>query len=795
MIKAVQKFIKNIRQTPLSPSVEETLRIIIAFVLFLFAVIAASYKDQPKRIAIPNIGQQAERTYVAEQNIDYIDPKETEEAFRQARHNVNPVLKIDVSVLEEDGDLRKKLDRYYEYIRSIIDNEELTPAQKSARLKYFEGIRISKANAEVLAEYFYHNHLDTKINNLIEYMYNHGLYDMKTAHLSLAKLTNGYTKVIIHNTAPDERRKNVPFSSLIIMTNIVLYDFIYEKTRPLRSDKILLLSDVLEHLISPNVYYDDVQTEKNRKSITRADVRKPIIIDKGHVIAYTGETITAETAAKLKAYKYYHEHWNINGLIGDFFIVALFFALTYFYFIYVHPHLLAKLKVFIMVCIVAVVMFTVIDVLYALSYSFDIINGLSWMVLLPMGVVGVLMYAACGFEVGLLSIVSVTIFGSFILMSEPADMLYPLFGGAAVVFLEQIIKKRSLFWLKAFIISGVYILLVTILGIFNRYSLEQFQLAYILGGLNGFFSVVFAFGMMPFFETVLNIITPHKLIELADLNLPLMRRLLLEAPGTYQHSVMVSNLAEAAAQAIDANSLLAKVAAYYHDIGKLKRPEYFIENQRDENAHDKFKPDKSSRLIKSHVAEGIVQARRLKLPIEIIDIIEQHHGTSMIMYFYTQALGKGRRLRKTHKKSDFQYNGPLPQTKEAAIVMLADNIEAIIRAMKKIDRDSLQSIVRKVIHIRINDGQLSDSPLTFRDVERIQRAFEHVLNGIFHTRIEYPDTNGNGRNGATETLQKHVTQKSSSHKNKKQSVKKHTTKHTTTKRTTVKQKQRTKKRK
>jgi putative nucleotidyltransferase with HDIG domain len=218
----------------------------------------------------------------------------------------------------------------------------------------------------------------------------------------------------------------------------------------------------------------------------------------------------------------------------------------------------------------------------------------------------------------------------------------------------------------------------------------------------------------------------------------LLKRLLTEAPGTYHHSIIVGNLAEAAADAVGGDSLLVRVGAYYHDIGKIKRPYFFIENQMTcDNPHDKIAPSLSTLILTSHVKDGVEMARELKLPQGIIDIIEQHHGSGLVSFFYHKALESDRP--ETVTEEEYRYEGPKPQTREAAIVMLADTVEAAVRSLNNRTPGRVEGLVRKIIKDKLNDGQLDESDLTFKDLNIIANSFVRILSGIFHSRVEYPD--------------------------------------------------------
>ena len=237
-------------------------------------------------------------------------------------------------------------------------------------------------------------------------------------------------------------------------------------------------------------------------------------------------------------------------------------------------------------------------------------------------------------------------------------------------------------------------------------------------------------------EAVFRLATPAKLLELSNPNQPILRRLMIEASGTYHHSIIVANLAEAAAETVGANPLLCRAGAYYHDIGKLKRPMYFKENQLGENPHEHTNPYISAAIVTAHTRDGVMLAQQYHLPQEIQDIIIEHHGDTPVMYFYHKALKQadGQAV----DIADFRYDGRRPQSKESAIIMLADTVEAAVRSMPDPTPKAIEEFIAKLVRGKIDDGQLNDAPLTLQDISKICRAFTTVLKGVFHERIEYP---------------------------------------------------------
>ena len=256
---------------------------------------------------------------------------------------------------------------------------------------------------------------------------------------------------------------------------------------------------------------------------------------------------------------------------------------------------------------------------------------------------------------------------------------------------------------------------------------------------NGFISAFLVIATLKVFEYLFGVLTNYSLLELADFNQPLLKRLVLEAPGTYHHSLIVSNLAEGAADAIGANALLTRVGAYYHDVGKLVKAEYFTENQMlGDNKHDDIEPTMSRLVISNHVIEGIELAKKHRLNPAIIDFIPQHHGTGLMYYFYQKALEEAKED-ETVDEADFRYPGPKPQTRETAITLLADSVEGATRALDEHSPTNIEETVKKVINNKFIDGQLDECNLTLKEINRISATFTRILSAMYHARVKYPE--------------------------------------------------------
>ncbi|HSJ38107.1 MAG TPA: HD family phosphohydrolase [Planococcus sp. (in: firmicutes)] len=317
------------------------------------------------------------------------------------------------------------------------------------------------------------------------------------------------------------------------------------------------------------------------------------------------------------------------------------------------------------------------------------------------------------------------------------SVLYILFGGLAGVYLIERDDRRARLLQTSLFVAianslfiGFYLLISQ-----SQYDMAEVGYYFAAAVISGLLSGALTIGLLPFFEWAFGLISPMRLIELANPNHPLLKKILTETPGTYHHSVMVANLADASCEAIGANGLLARVGCYYHDIGKTKRSQYFIENQVNiANPHDSLPPQKSRDIILGHGAQGAEMLRKHKMPKEIIDIAEQHHGTSLLKYFYF----KEKETNPDVREEEYRYAGPKPQTKENAVIMAADSIEAAVRSMKDPTSEKIKKLVNSIIEDKLKDGQFDECDLTMKELKTIKRVMCETLNGIFHTRIEYP---------------------------------------------------------
>lgn len=480
--------------------------------------------------------------------------------------------------------------------------------------------------------------------------------------------------------------------------------------------------------IKPNYFYNEDKTNQLKdeamKSVT------PFVIKKDQIIVQEGEPVEKYQIELLKSAGLYNTNskfdWYVYVSMG---VIILLVMILQWYYLYKYKNeLYIDLSKMILINIlncISLVLARTLSIISPFLIPFACIPMtftllLDYEVSLWISIVNcIIISSVVGFniEITLLSIIN-TVVGSIILkkMQQRNDILY----ATLYIALMNAIFTSSVGFLLSNNITDV---------------LSKTAYSFAASVLSG----VLTIGFLPFFESTFDIVTTMKLLELSNPNNPLLKRLLLEAPGTYHHSILVGNLAEMAADAVGGNSVLARVASYYHDVGKIKRPYFFKENQiNNDNPHNKITPNLSTLIITSHVKDGVELAKEYKIPKVIQDIMEQHHGTTLVKYFYLTMKNASDKPDEINPE-DFMYDGPIPETKEAGIIMMADSVEASVRSIVEPTNGKIEEMVNNIIKARLNEGQLNNCDLTLKDLEKIREAFLKVFIGIYHKRIEYPE--------------------------------------------------------
>ena len=549
-----------------------------------------------------------------------------------------------------------------------------------------------------------------------------------------------------------DKQRFVQFDKLIISSNneekVYTFDDFYDQSESIekaaemlndmlddKRDLIQLSLGILGYFLRPNIIYNEpLHQARMNDEMARVPLSSGFVYENEKIVD-RNERVTPEIRKKLislstKMVEMGMEEGGIKRLFPylgriSFLIILFFFLVSVIRWEYVE--ILRSLKLSILVSLVILL----------IAFSAFFIHKLETSEYIIPTAAGAMLFATLfDRRIGFGGAVFLSLLVGALWGNDYNLMFISFFTSIAGVLIIKKVRNRSQ-WIRVLVyLASMYILSITVMGLMRYQSMHEIMKQWPYGALNGFFTPILIYGLLPLIESVFKITTDFTLLELSNFNHPLLKRLSLQAPGTYHHSIMVGNLAEAAAQAIGANSLLARVGSYYHDIGKIEKAEYFMENQMGaENPHEKLLPRMSALILINHVKRGLEFAEQNKLPKAIKDIIGQHQGSTVMSIFYQKAMQKSDDV----NEDDYRYPGPKPQTKEAAIVMLADVVEAASRALKDPTHSRLKGLVNDLIDERFKEGQLNDSPLTLRDLERIKSGFMTILAGTFHTRIEYPD--------------------------------------------------------
>lgn len=491
-----------------------------------------------------------------------------------------------------------------------------------------------------------------------------------------------------------------------------------------------------DQLIVTNYVYDPEKTEQLRKQTN--DKVEPVLISEGEVIVKRGEVISQDAYRQLQLVGLISDRQSFKPLLGTLILSGLMTLLLYGFIDRSNLRYakMGKVKLFSLVYLVVILQ---LIVTYGMAFLAEDINPALYL-LTPTAFSALVLRNLLNERIALSSTLFMALAGTFFYSTNQNFSfniaIYLLVGGlVATYFLRSSLSRRRIF-ISSLTISAANIAVFLAFVLMRTGQLELKETSYLIGFAiaSGVLSAIFAIGLLPFLEMTFGILAPTRLLELLNPTHPLLKKLLVEAPGTYHHSMMVANLAETACEAIGADGLLARVGAYYHDLGKTRRPLYFIENQHGLNPHDRLKPEESARVILAHTDDGVDLLEEAKIPGVIVDICREHHGTSLLRYFYVKATEQGE-----VNEADFRYSGPKPQSREAAVIMIVDSIEAAVRSMKSPTEEGIRELVKKIIREKLLDDQFSECDMTTRDIYRVGDSACHTLSGLFHERIEYPE--------------------------------------------------------
>jgi putative nucleotidyltransferase with HDIG domain len=691
------------------------------------------------RIPTFGAGEIAPTDVVMDRDVVLPDAESTEEKRRRASFEVIPVYVYDPAVATA---LLDKLDRIFQEGRRQRGGDAIDLAQS---LSEVGSLVIQPREAEALRAAGFSEELQGVLREVVQRLYRQGVVSDRMELLQSAE--RGITLRTLDKN--DERVELDVYRFLDSGSSLaeVVEQRLGAEPAVQRSWRAPLGS-LLARAMVPNVVLDRGETLARRlkaaSSVEEVSVRLP----RGKVLVRRGDEVTAQTARLLAALAERNTSTQtFLPVAGAAVLLGLLAGAWQFFLRRQSPSAEEARTRF-----GAIVILTVVVLLLERGFAF-LAGGVAASVMrdpfghveiylpaLPHGAGPILASLMFGLPVGVLFAVVQSALVALMLGGEVTVAVYAVTAGIAAAFASQRLKERYVLARVGALVAGVNAVAVVGIALWHGRILDGQVLGaqVVAGALGGVVAAALASFLLPVLEALTGTITDIRLLELSNPNLPLLRRLSLEAPGTFQHSLAMANFAEAAAEATGANPLLARVCCYYHDIGKLAKPEYFVENQRNENPHDHLTPWMSALVVSNHVKAGLELAREFKLPEPIRGAIATHHGTKLIRYFYSRAKEKEDPDRGEVQETEFRYPGPRPRSKEMGILLLADAVEAASRTLQDATPGRIQSMIDQVIKNVLEDGQLDDCELTLKDIEKIGAAFFWVVSNAFHHRIDYP---------------------------------------------------------
>lgn len=578
--------------------------------------------------------------------------------------------------------------------------------------------------------------LHRDMNKVILQVYNNGILEKQ--YTNPLKLKSNFIVIRVIGNTSELKEKQVSIDALYDINKIkTLVPVICKEVCNQPSNEVVYaISSVVISLLQPNLFFNE---EETKKRITDAiQSVKPVmrVIKKGQSIAREGDTITEDVLKKINIINKNSRFSGFSFVLGllltqlGFLVIFGYFLITYYTNLVVDN----KMPLIVFTLVMAFIIIT----FFMARWQGRVFEGLFFPLLLPIPLITMILAIMYNIHIAMLIGMYVVFFVAIITKGDFTSLLLAFSSALSGVFVVGDVERRSDFLRGGFTLGLINSVIVISVGLMHELSFAMILNNIGLAFVSGIINAIVVFGVFPIYENLFGVTTKFKLLELSDLNAPIFREMLIKAPGTYNHSIMVATLAESACKEIGANALLARVGGYYHDIGKIQDANFYIENKVTDPRAKKLSALEYCKLIISHVEKGVELARKNNLPEMVIDFIREHHGQTVMTYFYHQALEESGASGDIIQKSDFQYPGPKPHTRETAVVMLADAIEAATRSIQEPTIEKLESLIKRIINNRLNEGDLERADITMSDLNRIQHSILQVLQGIFHSRIEYP---------------------------------------------------------
>lgn len=622
---------------------------------------------------------------------DIVDEKSTKDKEQQAIDKVGKQYTTDEKIKTQAED---NINKFFKTVKDLEADSAKTNDEKITEFKkdYKFTDAVSKSILAVSSEKM--DILNSSVISEVDKIYENGLVENNEENLKLAK-------------------KNIS-----------------DKVKEFKLDNNV--SDALitfcQNEIKPNLIYDQEKTDELVKE-AKKNVTK-VTIKKNQIIVKEGEPVTQDQITILSDLGLIDDG-NSNAYVYVYIMAALFiFIIMHIQYSYIRSNfkdIFRNNKRILLIGVINII-----------SLFLARIIGIGFPMLIPFACAPMLISLLIDYKVSVVVSILNSLLLCIITGFDIQIFIVALVNAVTgAIFLKKMQQRSDLLYSTFYIciISGIVTLAS---GMLISSDIKDVLIKALMAVIGGVLSGILCLGLSPFLEGTFNEITTLKLLELANPNNELLRKLLITAPGTYHHSMLVANLAEMAAEEVGADSVIVRIGSYFHDIGKIERPYFFAENQMGmENPHNNIEPDVSAMIIISHVKDGIELAKKYKLPEVIIDIIAQHHGTTLVKYFYYTKKNSMENPDQIND-NDYKYKGPIPTTKEAGIVMLSDGVEAAVRSIKEPTLDKIKEMIDNIVKDKLETGQLDNCDLTLKDIQRIKESFITVLNGIYHQRIEYP---------------------------------------------------------
>ena len=661
-----------------------------------------------------------------------IDKEKTKEERQKATEAVDEVYEIKT---QTNQGLLEKLDKFFSRIILVQNLKEIEEEEKAERVKSGLEIDISVLDLKAFLADSKPEETRTKSKTLLKELLSKGIIS-ESLKERIAK--SGRKYVVLKIDPAQETKVSIDRFLILDKAKKEIAAEVQNLVPEERKLRIALIN-LIEKALEPNLRFNEELTNKRRQlAYDNAPLQyKENEVKKEELIIARGERVAREDLLKIK--EVFRRQVKVNRFMffsGATILTLIFLGIFSIYLKSYEPRIFLSTRKLTLVGILFILILILAKVItYSPLPSYAI----------PAAIVPILIAMLISPRLAIIVAVVLSIFIG-IIAGDKLNITIVSFVGAVVgVFFIRDSRRRSQILVTGCLVGMANFLSICAIELLHGLKHTVFLKQGFWGIINGLGSAVIITGVLPVFEGLFNLTTNISLLELSDLNHPLLKEMVLKAPGTYHHSLIVGNLAEAASEAIGANALLARVGSYFHDIGKTEKAGYFSENQLGaaKKRHDSLTPSMSSLIITNHVKDGVELARKYKLNQAVIDFIEQHHGTSLIFYFYQRALEKAEE--EVPMEEGFRYPGPKPQTKETAVVLLADSVEAASRALSEPTPARIKGLVRKIINNKFIDNQLDQCELTLKDLEAIADTFTHILMGIFHSRVEYIEKEGNSK--------------------------------------------------